>query len=268
MKPRIAALLACLLLAPLAGSAQVIVTGSLTHEYEVKSGGSYEGSIDVMNPGDAAQDVKAYQTDYSFTADGKVLYGSPGSLARSNAGWMTLSPRQVKVPAGETVTIRFTITVPTDETMSGTYWSVIMIEPIPPGTAESGSAGQKNVAVGVSQVLRYAVQVVTHIGITGTSQLRFAHIQVTTDGGRKLLVVDTENTGERWLRGTLWADIYDAAGKHVGKYDGGKQRMYPGTSVRYAVDLSTLPGATYKALIVVDCGGDNVFGANTTLSLP
>jgi type II secretory pathway component GspD/PulD (secretin) len=81
------------------------------------------------------------------------------------------------------------------------------------------------------------------------------------------LVVDVENTGERWLRGSMWAELYDSEGKHVGKYDGGKQRMYPGTSVRFSADLVGIQTSSYKALIVIDCGGDDVFGANVNLVL-
>jgi hypothetical protein len=158
---RIVVVIVGLLLAPLAGHAGVVVTGSLTHEYEVAPGRSYEGSIDVHNPEDKPQEIKAYQTDYFFYADGKVLYDDPGGLPRSNARWMTLSPRQVTIPPNDTVTVHFTIQVPNDTTMKGTYWSVIMVEPVDEGSTESSKAGAKDIGVGVSQVLRYAIQIVT-----------------------------------------------------------------------------------------------------------
>jgi hypothetical protein len=53
----------------------------------------------------------------------------------------------------------------------------------------------------------------------------------------------------------------------VGKFDGGKQRMYPGTSVRFTADLVGVQSSLYKALIIVDCGGEDVFGANVNLVL-
>jgi hypothetical protein len=211
--------------------------------------------------------VKAYQTDYFFYADGKVLYDEPGGLPRSNARWMTLSPRQVTIPANETVPIHYTIQVPNDATMKGTYWSVIMVEPVPEGSTESSKPGAKEIGVGVSQVLRFAVQIVTHIGNTGTRQLKFSRVQLVAENEKKLLTVDVENKGERWLRGSMWAELYDSEGKHVGKFDGGTQRMYPGTSVRFSADLVGIQIGSYKALLVVDCGGDNVFGANVNLVL-
>lgn len=255
-----------LILAPLASHAAVIVTGSLTHEFEVTPGGSYEGTIDVQNPGTEPQEVKVYQTDYSFSADGKVLYGDPGGLPRSNAKWLTVSPRQVTIPPQQTVSVRFTVQVPNDATMKGTYWSVVMVEPVA-ASPESGDSGPKNTGMGISQVLRYAVQIVTHVGASGSRQLTFSRIQLTAENDKKYLLVDTENTGERWLRGKMWVDLYDSTGAHVGKLEGGMQRMYPGTSVRFTVELVGIEQATYKALIVVDCGGDDVFGANVNLVL-
>jgi hypothetical protein len=248
--------------------AAIIVTGSLTHEYEVAPGGSYEGSIDVLNQGNGAQEVKAYQTDYSFSADGKVLYGDPGILPRSNARWIVVSPRQFTIPPNEIVTVRFTVQVPNDAGMKGTYWSVVMVEPVSPGSPESSASGpKKDTGVGISQVLRYAVQIVTHIGASGSRQLKFSQLQLAAEKDTRVLLVDVQNTGERWLRGTMWVDLYDSGGKHLAKIDGGRQRMYPGTSVRFSVDLVGVQPATYKALIVVDCGGDDVFGANVNLVL-
>ena len=77
--------------------------------------------------------------------------------------------------------------------------------------------------------------------------------------------VDIENTGQRWLRPYLWAELYDDTGRYIGRFENGRKRIYPGTSVRYKVDLSDVPKGIYKALVVADCGGDYVFGAERTL---
>jgi len=246
--------------------AAIVVTGSLTKEFEVVSGKSYEGTIDVLNPDQTPQEVKAYQTDYSFSSDGKVVYGDPGSVPRSNTRWITLSPNQVTIPPGKTVTVHFAVDVPSDPTMKGTYWSVIMIEPVPEGSAESSRFGPPTMAI--QQVFRFAVQVVANVGTTGARQLKFHQVKLTDEKGKVVLDADVSNTGERWLRGSLWIELYDANGVSVGKFDGGTQRMYPGTSVRFTSELTGLKNASYKALIVVDCGGDDVFGAQINVALP
>ena len=108
-------------------SAEVIIKGSMTHEQTVLPGESYTGSIEVSNPEDKPQDVKIYQTDYLFYADGRVLYGAPGKIARSNADWISFSPKRLTIPPKDTVNIQYTVKVPDDKTMIGTYWSISMV---------------------------------------------------------------------------------------------------------------------------------------------
>ncbi len=267
MKALFAAIL--ILLTPvLPVSAAVAVNGSLTREHDIAPGRTYEGTIDVANPDAVRQEFKVYLTDYRFSADGTVEYGAPGKLARSNALWITVTPAQASIPPGETLTVRYSIQVPSDGTLKGTYWSVIMIEPIDQGSPES-SAGKSNakVSVGIREVLRYGVQVVTSVGETGARSLKFGGIRLQADHEKRLLIVDLENTGERWLRASVYAELYDAAGNFIGRFDGGKHRMFPGTAARFTAELAGVASTTYKALIIADCGGDDVFGANVSLVL-
>jgi peptidoglycan hydrolase-like protein with peptidoglycan-binding domain len=265
MKLGISILVAALLAASNV-AAQVGIVGALTHEYTITPGRSYEGSIDIDNSSDTAQEVKAYQSDYFFYADGSTLYGEPGDLPRSNARWMSLSPKQVTIPPKETVTINFIIQVPDDATLTGTYWSLVMVEPVPLSSPESTSSDAKP-GLGVNQVLRYGVQIVTQVGETGTRQLKFSQLKLVVENGKRSLLADVENSGERWLKGSFYLDLYDAKGGYVGKFESGQKRMYPQTSVRYSLDLVGVANGSYKALIVVDCGGDDVFGVNVNLVL-
>jgi hypothetical protein len=256
-----------LLAAVIAPAGTIQVVGALTHEYDVTPGGSYTGTIVVQNPEKFPQEVRVYQTDYLFYADGASYYGDPGTMPRSSARWISFTPKQFKLPAAEEAAVRYTIQVPDDARLRGTYWSVIMVEPVEPDSPESSApASKEKVTVGVRQVFRFAVQIVTHAP-GGTRQLKFAKVQVATKDGKRQLLVDAENTGERWLRGTPWVELYARDGALVGKFDGTRLRMYPGTSVRYPVDLGGVLPGSYKALIVIDCGGDDVFGANVNLVL-
>jgi len=256
-----------LLVLPLsAGAAPVVLQSPLYVEYDVQPGKAYEGTLEIVNPNDTPQDVKLYQTDYLFWADGRNEYGEPGKVARSNARWITVAPARATIPPNETLRARYTVQVPNDASLKGAYWSMIMVEPVDPSSPESSSGG-KEIQLGVRQVLRYAVQVATTIGSTGTVKLKFAGMRLAAEGGKRNLQVDVENTGERTYRATTWVDLYDAKGGYVGQYQGGDRRLYPGTSVRFSIDLAGVADATYKALVLVDCGGDNVFGANVNLVL-
>jgi hypothetical protein len=267
MNIRNAPLIGLLTLVPLLCDAGVAVTGSLSRDYTVEPGRAYEGSIEVHNTGETPQEVKAYLADYFFYADGSVLYGEPGGLPRSNARWITVVPPQAMIPPGESATFRYSIQVPSDGTLKGTYWSVIMIEPSPEDASQPGTADPSKVTIGIRQVLRYGIQVATSFGTTGARQLRFNQVRLVADKEKRLLVVDLENSGERLLRTFLWVELYDSKGGYVGKFDGGGHRLYPGTTARFTLDLVGVQRSTYKAVIVADCGGDDVFGANVNLVL-
>jgi hypothetical protein len=266
-KPARLGLLVCglLLAAGLAG-ASVTVVGSMTHQYETAPGATVEGTVEILNTGDEPRAVRVYQTDYLFNADGRYEYGEPGQQARSNAQWIALSPRQAVIPAGDSLRVRYTIQVPSDGTLRGTYWSLIMVEPVATPQA-APVADPSRVTVGLTEVFRYAVQIATHVGTGARREVRFSQVRLLPAEGKRLLAVDMQNTGERLLAGSLWAELYDSQGRYAGKFEGGRHRMYPGTSARYTLELGDLRDQSYRALIVLDCGGDDVFGLRANLTL-
>jgi len=215
----------------------------------------------VINTGHEEQEIEIYQTDYTFTCDGEYYYDEPGRNPRSNALWVDFSPRTVKVPPGGTVDVGYTVTVPEDESLTGTYWSILMVEVAPGRSSQVTADGSDNVKLGINQVVRYGVQLVSHISDTGERKLDFLHTRILRAGPNRILEVDLENIGERWLRPLVWAELYDENGEFVGRFEAGKLRIYPGTSVRYKVDLTDVPGGQYRAVVVADCGADDVFGA-------
>jgi hypothetical protein len=260
-----AAALACFICICPPVHAGVIVSGGLTHEKEALPGESYSDKIEIQNVEDTPQEVKIYQTDYFFYADGRIIYGDPGKLARSNAHWISYSPKRLTVPPHDTVAVHYTVQVPDDKSLKGTYWSIIMVETVPPESPESSTHNPEHVELGVHQLFRFGIQIITDIGDTGARNIKFQETKLLKQDGKQFLQLDIANTGERWLRATLWAELYDEQGNYTGRFEGGKLRIYPGTSVRFKVDLSSVPNNTYKSLIVIDCGGDYVFGANMTL---
>ena len=226
------------LLIPHLSIAAVTVVGDLTHEKIAKAGEAYQGVITIANPGAKPQEARIYQTDYLFFSDGRNVYGEPGKSLRSNAGWIAFSPRQLLVPPGGNSEVNYTVRVPDDESLVGTYWSMIMVEGISEDSAGAIEQEKGKVKVGVKTVIRYGIQMVTHIGDTGTRKIKFLKVELLKEGENRTLQVDAENTGERWLRSSLWVELYDEKGNNIGKFEGERKRIYPGTSVRYRIDLS------------------------------
>lgn len=252
-------------------TAQVSVVGDLSRDEEVRPGQVIEGVILIKNDTPEIQEAKVYQTDYSFHFSGSNTYGDPGTSPRSNARWISFSPAFVTLPPNASVAVNYTVTVPRDPSrqLLGTYWSMIMVEGIVKGSAESAQPAPKAKAqMGLAQTMRYAIQIATTIAGTGAIDVKFLNAAVTTrDDSTRVLVADLENAGERFIRPNVYVELFDEAGLSRGRYDGTRFRMYPGTSVRQTIDISSMPAGTYKALLVVDAGGDEAFAAQYTLKL-
>jgi len=268
MKSRIRIIAAVLFLTCLTVSgadADVGIVGGLVHEKTAGPGEIYEGSIIVKNQGDRPEEIRIYQTDYLCYFDGTNDYNSPGELERSNANWVSFNPHRMIIPSKSIAKINYTLKVPSDPNLEGTYWSMLMIEEIPANSPLSSQAESAELQVGIIQIVRYGIQMTTHIGDSGERKLEFLETKLLKETEGRVLQVDIENTGQRFIRPYLWADLYDENGRYIGRFDSDRKRIYPGASVRYEVNLSSVPEGDYKALVVADGGGDYIFGANYTL---
>ncbi len=245
-------------------SAGIDVDGDMIVVRSAAPGEIYEGDIVIRNNGDEPEEIKVYQTDYSFQCNGSNNYGEPGKLSRSNAVWISFTPKRSVIPPGQKVKVHYIVAVPAADSLHGSYWSMLMIEGVNPVNPEDL---RKQKTISIKTVMRYGIQLVTDIGDSGTRQLRFLEPQLVTDKGNTILQVDLENTGETWLRPQVWAEVYDEQGKSLGHFSGGQMRTYPNTSLRFRIDLSTLAGGNYRALIVADCGGDDLFGMEKKISI-
>ncbi len=262
--------------------AGVMVQGELTHERILQPGEGFEGKIELENTAETDCQVRVYQTDYLFRADGSNIYGQPGSASRSNAGWFSVSPNRLTIPPHEKASVYYSGQVPQSRELAsihsdpqvlegsgliGTYWSMVMIEPMPEADPEVAEDQTGRVKMGIQTKVRYGIQIVTNIGDGGKPQIKFLDKRLSSEQGRITLQMDIENTGERWLSPKVWVELYDSRGGRVGRFEGDKKRIFPGCSVRHQVDLSGVPQGSYKALVVVDNQDQYVFGARYDLEI-
>jgi hypothetical protein len=260
----VASALAALAL-PSAAHAQIAVLSSTVEERTVAPGESYRGTIIVANQSSQAQVARIYQTDYRFASDGTAHYDDAGTSPRSNATWVTPQASHIVIPPNSQVTVPYSVIVPAGDSLRGTYWSLIMVEGAPTQLASSG--GEAKPAVAVGAVMRYAVQLATHIRNSGTRTVQFTSPgAVKTASGGAALDVDMVDTGERGYRPTLWVEVYDSQGVLRAKAKQSRGLLYPGTSLHQHFDLGTLASGTYKAVIFADTGEDSVFATQYTIN--
>jgi hypothetical protein len=270
MMPSLRSHLACFALVVCAGAvparAQVSVLSSTVEEREVALGQTYTGRIVIANTSAVPQAVRLYQTDYSFKADGTSTFGDPRTMPRSNAAWITPQANFVTVPPNSELTVPYAIKVPQDDSLSGTYWSAIMVEgaeaPPPPTTGRAGQA-----QVGIGSVIRYAVQVATNVGKTGAGAVKFENPQaIKLPNGDAALDIDVISSGTRGVRPVMSVELYDASGALKGKAKQVRGLLYPGTSLQQHFEFGSVPPGTYKAIIFADIGTEKVTALQLTIT--
>lgn len=245
---------------------QVGLLGDLVHSYTVSPGQTVEGLLVLTSSSDRPQEVRLYLQDYGTDGDGRPAYSQPGHRLRSNAGWIRLGQERVVVPPGQQLAVAYTIQVPADASLSGTYWSVLMVEPagaealVPPN-----SGGGRRVAI--LQVWRYAVHIITDIGATGDARLTFVRPRLMEEQGGLVLQVDLVNDGQRWLRPRVWLEVYDQEGALAARAEAPPPRLYPGDVSRQRLALGSLAPGSYQALLVADNGDAHVFAVRYTFTV-
>lgn len=247
--------------------AQITVLGNGVEEHAAQPGETYSGTLRLRNEGRQAEEARVYLSDYSFAADGRTVYAPAGSLPRSSARWIAVSPSHVRIAPGGEATVGYTVTVPAGTAASGTFWSLVMVEGVAHGSPESTAGGRAaRVRLGVQPSIRYAVQIATTLG-SAAPRVSFVSARAYAAGGGKVLELELANAGEVAYRPEIRVELFDEAGRKAGAFTSRRGLLYPGTSLRQTFDLGTVPAGTYQALVVADAGGDQVYGAQYRLKL-
>jgi hypothetical protein len=106
----------------------------------------------TLNPDQIKTRFTAHMQDWWRSEDGnESIYEAPGTLSRSCGRWVSLSPVEVEVLPGETMTTRLTMSVPS-ELPAGGYWCVLTVDELPDPLAVSEGVGVRfmaSVSIGV-----------------------------------------------------------------------------------------------------------------------
>ena len=246
--------------------AGVVVIGNLARTVNVQPGDAFDGVVFLKNTDSTSADVRLFQTDYLCKADGTNDYGLPGRAPRSNAEWITVSPTRVRLMGGETRPVRYKGRVPQNPKLAGTYWSMLMVEPIVEEAAVPANDPTK-VAMGLKTSIRFGIQLVTEVGKNAKASLQVKEKRLVSNSDKRNFELDIANDGDRLLIPSMTVEMFDKTGASVGRFDAGRARIYPECSVRAKVDLSGIPDGKYTAMVLLDSGESQVLGAQYDLEI-
>lgn len=244
-------------LTPGALCGQVAVVGELVRESVVESPGHTTGQITIRNGDSRPREARLTLADYSFEATGTTRYLAPGSLQRSSAPWIRFTPEQVLLGPGAEATVRYEVQVPAG-LEGGTRWSVLLVEGLDPAEPPpAATAGEFRLRT----VTRYAVQIATHIP-GGSHDVAVDSVRVVRDAeGRSILSLDLTNTGTAGWRPVVRIELFTRSGEEAFARQVRGPLLYPASGTRRRFPLDDLPAGEYQALLTIDTGAPELFGA-------
>ena len=242
-------------------NASIVVLNGLTHRYIVEHGMLYKGVISIQNTADINQNVRIYLNNYAYKATGEIYYLEPGNGAnnRSNALWVDLNVEYLILKPKEKYDLHYEITVPDTTEFDGSYWSLVMIEPVDFITPKDHNEG-----LNVRSVVRYAIQLITTLNEdTSIASLEFQNVNIVNESGKRFLQVDIINKGDLYHKVTASAEFFESReGTETGLFKSNIQSLLPNNSKRFTIDISSVPTGNYSTVLLADSGDDNLFGLN------
>jgi len=243
---------------------QALLISHIEFDLSLPRGALETLAFQVLNNETEPLEIQIGLADWDRDITGENRFYPPGTLPRSAAPWLSVSPLRFDLAPNEQKEIRFSIKVPSE--IVGTYWTAIMVEaapkqtqPQPPGTT-------------VVVRRRFAVKVLETPPGTGTKDGRITLLDVRGLNPPNIFV-EFENRGTVHtpeVKGRI--EIRDEKGATLEKLDvegfptlPGAKRLLKVTSARKKGDL--LPPGKYLLLAIFDYGGESLAGGQFVLRI-
>lgn len=244
--------------------AGIVVLNGLTHSYKIENGKVYKGKIAIENTSSNTQNVKLFLQDFTYHADGTLNYTELHTNNRTNGNWIKLNTNLVTLKGKEKTEVFYEITVPNQALDPGSYWSVIIVEPVDDIKPSDNKPG-----VNITSVVRYAIQVITDIETEKAKpDLKFENVKVEKEEGKQTVKIAIANNGNLYCRPTASIEIYHRkTGKKIGTFSSLTMGLLPTTSKTFPIEISKVPPDQYTATIMATDEEENAFAINVELEV-
>ncbi|KQR93904.1 hypothetical protein ASG01_08585 [Chryseobacterium sp. Leaf180] len=245
-------------------TAGIVILNGLSHTYKVENGKVYQGSLEIENTGTAPQNVKIFLQDLNYTSDGTIQYSAPLSSSKSNAKWIKINTNLLTLKGKEKTVVRYEITVPQSVAGSGSFWSVIMVEPV-----DDIKPSDKQAGINITSIVRYAVQIITdYKSEDAKPEFKFEKVRVDSQDKKKILKIAIANTGNLFTKAIASVEIYNSKnGEKLGTFSSQALGLLPGTSKTFDIDISKMAASKYAAVVLATDEDDNAFALNVELDV-
>ncbi|KYG74927.1 hypothetical protein EV198_0562 [Roseivirga ehrenbergii] len=254
--------LTLVLIASLASSAfaSVTIINGLTHMYNGNSGDVIVGEIVLINGSDIEQRVKFSINEAIFSCGANRVFTEMNPHLQSSSGWIDSGVTERLLLPRERYVHKFKITIPKDQGLKGSFWSVMMVYVERPIKEE-----MLNNSIGLNTKIRYAVGLLTNVNGFDEPNLDFEQVQLDEKTGKRALGIKMKNDGA-FIEGVkLSLEVYDSKGNKVKVLETDRNLVFPGVCKDYIIDISDLPEGEYQCLLLAEARKEYV-GTNISLT--
>lgn len=249
--------------APACASPIAFQVNTMSIETSMDAGQSQTGVITVCNiakadnPAAAADDsvrLRIYAMDWTLDRAGKPKFDTAGALPDSCSNWITISPLEMEIPAGQSQQVRYTINVPSG--VQGTFRAMIMFQTVP-----RPASGQR--------VMFVSGRIGTAVYVTVGAQAK--RLRIDSFGASPTdTLLTIENTGNTYVRIKGNIQYQDASNHTIAEASLPGSVVLSGQNNQRDFDITNpkLPSGTYTVTVVIDYGGAVLIGARTHVTVP
>lgn len=239
----------------------LIFNSELLKVLEAKPGDILSVKLTLTNEKEKPEEVHISQADYKYNSSGENFFENPDTLDRSNAKWIELETHTVLLDPGQSKDVSYTVRVPNNSQLNGSYSSVLLIEPKEPIATLNED---NNLTLEVK--VRYAHQPVVNIGSLNRS-IKLLDTQLVVDESGHQVKIDIENNGNTHLYPQPVLKFYDKSGQLVKTLQSTPQNLLPNNSVRYTIPVQDIPAGEYLGLLLLDVGNGKLFAEKLSIVL-
>lgn len=232
--------------------ANVIVLNGLTHTHDSKSGQFISGVIKLKNTKDSEQRVIIYFNDLLQNCGEKTLLTSESTHGKSIKNWLATEVNEYVLKPKEEYELVYTIKVPDNTTLNGSYWGVLMVE-----IEEPIKEDELEYSVKLESKVRYGIQIIADINSKTNSELDFNNIEILKENDTANSIrLEVKNLGNFYVQPTIVLEIFNENGTQEKKIEVKFKKIYPGHCKLFNLDVSDIPNGKYTGVIVADYGED------------
>jgi len=242
-------------------NASVIILNGLTHSFSGVSGQTIQGEIILANTTNKEQRVSfdLNEAIYSCTSERVFLKTMPH--ANSSTNWFNGSIMEKVLAPKEKYIYKYSITIPNDATLKGSFWTTLMI------TIEKPFKEEVVNNIGLNSKIRYGVRLLTDVNSKDDVKLDFKNIDLNKQANNynnEQLDIKIFNESIFIENVKLTLEVYDDKGNKILETATKRSKVFPEVCRNFTVDISTLPKGKYQCIVIADSREEFV-GTNISL---